>query len=733
MRKIYQTTQDYIDHEKFARKDRIGYINSHYGRDVVAYDGEGIGEGRGHRYVLMLNNKGDVLRSIDGISTQQAFNFLFECKRKYPDALHVSYGFSYDVNMILRGVDHDVPFKHLKMLAKNKRVFWKNYEIQFVPRRYLTISRYEREYGDKRDKQPIESITIWDFLSFFQQSFVDALKGCFTKQELDVLRLDEIEMGKENRIYFTEVDLVSGYIESYSTRECVALEELVKRFRKDCTDSGIRLKRYDGAGAAAAALLQSHGLDKIIRPNGNMLPFLDYAGQVAYGGGRSELFKYGHTDKKVYHADIIGAFPSVMPEMVDLSDGEWLHYAGKDDFIYEEKYDFALYKIYWDFRYIMSNGNRHHKNPYDIMFPFFYRMPWQEPRIYYPPQGYTWVWSPELRAANKFRNYLGGEIHVLETYRFLPYGKNKPFAFINDMYARRLAYKKQGRNGQALALKLAMNAIPGKLAQGKGYSGKGDYDAKGVMGAGGLYRGKPPYHNILYAGYITSSVRAKVFEAAMQDPSSVIAIATDGIWSTRPLGLKQGEWMGEWDVEELDGFTSVQAGIYFSKKREGENIFHYRGFNQGSIREEDVIEEWSKKGYSLMVPTRRFVTMGTALASEKMYEEKWGTWEEMDRRLQIQPNQMLKRQVFLGRDGRPSEEAANNLISTTASHVMMFDENIKSWERFKSGSDRWGVSVETYLSRRHMLPWDEKEQKSDTQMWIEEQERISEEIIDSEI
>jgi hypothetical protein len=177
----------------------------------------------------------------------------------------------------------------------------------------------------------------------------------------------------------------------------------------------------------------------------------------------------------------------------------------------------------------------------------------------------------------------------------------------------------------------------------------------------------------------------------------------------------------------------VQAGIYFTRKDSyhdgGDPVYHYRGFNQGSIDEQEVIKKWSERGYSLNIPTRRFITMGTALASEEMYNDLWCTWNESVRMLQIQPNQMLKRQADLESDGKPNPAAATSLLDTYASDVMMFTENVK---RF-STHDIHGQSLENYLSRKHRLPWDAPVHKTEMELFIEEQEKVAWEITDSEI
>lgn len=720
LKKKYSTPEEYLKAQKEMSKD---WPSRH--RGFVAWDGEGIGDGTDHRYVLMVNSEGDALFESErgqGIDTQKALRFLLDGKEKYPNDIHVMYGMNYDVNMILNGTGRQVPFKHLKTLMRNKRVYWRNFEIQYIPRRYFIVSEYEKVYGDKRGMKPFRSITIWDALSFFQQSFVDALVGVLNYHELiEDVEMDVIVYGKLHRGEFTyenmdtekDVNMVS-----YCSAEVGALKKLMEVFRDDCKESGIQLRRYDGAGAAAAALMGSYNVPGLISKGLHMLsPELETALQVAYGGGRSEMFKFGHTDEVIHHYDIDGAFPSVMPDLYDISHGEWKHF---DDYFVSTPGELALYKVYWDFRYVLDvNEKRHRRNDFDVMFPFFYRTPWQEPRIFYPPQGYSWVWAPELAAAEKHRRYLQGEIQILEQWKFFPSDDYKPFAFVTDMYAKRQEYKRQGKDGQALALKLALNAIPGKMAQSVGYR---------RMHAGDESRGRPPFFNLVYPGYITSAIRAKVFDACMQNPRAIIAVATDGIWSTAPLNLDVGDNLGQWKYEKLKGFTSVQAGIYFTRKEEG-NVFHYRGFNQGSISEEKVIQAWADRAYSIKVPTRRFITMGTALASEETYNEKWCSWDTSERSLQIQPNQMLKRQIMLEKDGLPPAEAATSLIDTYASDVMMFTENVKQFGE----KDKHGVSLEEYLSKKHKLPWDDPTPKSDIERFIEEQEAIAHEITDSDM
>jgi hypothetical protein len=65
---------------------------------------------------------------------------------------------------------------------------------------------------------------------------------------------------------------------------------------------------------------------------------------------------------------------------------------------------------------------------------------------------------------------------------------------------------------------LGINSVYGKFAQRVGK------------------RGEPPaYGSLWYAAAITAGTRRKLLQAALSDPSAIIAFATDAVFSTRAL------------------------------------------------------------------------------------------------------------------------------------------------------------------------------------------------------
>lgn len=714
-------TKIYVERRKAAHRLRqeefqVRRLIHHSNRQFIAWDGEGInacgtdepcGEiyNKGgnneyrnhkpdcHRYVLLMNSVGGKIVDMNGISTKQALKFICETGELFPDAIHVIYGGSYDVNMILK----DLKRPAIERLVKKKACLYDDYRIEYVSRKYVKITRRERMPYAPWNKRPvINSVTIYDAIGFFQGSFVKNLKKCLPSNDGFDIKL--IEEGKKRRGEFTEED-IKEFVARYTQEELKALVKLMEYLRGCFIGANIHMRRWDGSGAAASAVLREHNVKSLYWNDfeqGPMPDGVEHAMQVGYGGGRSEMCKWGYTNRKVYHYDIISAYPSVMPLLPALYGGFWIHGVGEG--VLTPLTPWTLYKIYWDYEHTFDkSGKRLGWNDSNDIYPFFYRQPWREPRVFYPPRGYSWVWEPELSTALKWQPQLKGKIVCFEKWQFVPnpYITDRPFSFVPEMFELRQKYKEEG-NGAQLALKLVINTLYGKTAQTKGYK----LDDRGNLI-------KPPYYSLFYAGLITSYTRAKVYDAAMQQPSSIIAFATDGLWSTTPLKLDIGNGLGQWEAEELDSYTSVQAGVYFYTK-DGEQGFHYRGFNQGSIEEWAVADAWENSRAHLVIPTRRFVTMGSAIASQERFDTHWHTWDNSPRILQVVP----------GNGGKRIARAEAKDYWQGTQHLMPADVEYPHWFAHNIHSE--ADLTEEYLSKPHPLPWEEnqiseKEQDSDVQ------------------
>ncbi len=688
---------------------RKKYYHAHL-RPFIAFDGEGIGEGKEHRYVMAMTNMDEPIMNKEGISTRQALNYICDSVKVHPTGIFVCYGASYDVNMILR----DVPLESLKLLQAGQKIKYKNFTLEYRQRKCFIITRYKeftKQYIptgkiNKKGKeifksQHTERVTLWDVIGFFQGSFVKTLKEFFPDESEQVfLQLDKIEEGKKERGTFT-VDMLD-FMEEYTHCEVHALVALMNRLRDYCLEADIVLKRYDGAGAIAAALLGKYFPTQPPKHNRKYYPEIEKkqelltqdgsygkgiipwqvqeASQYAYGGGRVECFKYGHTDSLTWNYDERSSYPDKMRYLPNLAGGTWEN--NKIGNLLPN----SLYKIYWEYPQGLP------------LYPFFYRDIFNS--IKYPFKGYSWVWYPELEKALKWVSSMHGNIEIVDSWLFYPEDDTKPYAFVEELYKIRSEWKKQGRAAQ-VCLKFGYNSFYGKTVQRLGYTKESDR--------------LPPFFQLQYGGLITSGTRANLFDIAMSSPDSIIAIATDGIWSELPLPVTLGEGLGQWEEKILSSFTSIQAGVYFGIVQESnEKIHHYRGFNEKTFNEEMVMQAWLDGKETLEVPTKRFITLGTGISSEERYQTKWRTWEEANRNLSLKPDESGKRYDDL--PWTHNLNPAYMLLDTqaTEAHKMMF-YNMKNLE-------------ESALSLKHPLPWEEKE----IDMEIEEDEAEQLEVQESE-
>jgi hypothetical protein len=267
------------------------------------------------------------------------------------------------------------------------------------------------------------------------------------------------------------------------------------------------------------------------------------AAQHAYFGGRIEIGKIGRHLGKIYHYDINSAYPSAQWDLPALTCGQWVHY---DWNIYRvdlfEKMTLCL--VEWDF-------------PGAIWGPFPYRSARQR-KVLFPEKGVNWVWLPEVKAAMQaMKGRKKWKLSIKEVWEFQPdITSFQPYKFMKEYYELRQEMVKETKekgipHGEEKIIKLGLNSGYGKTAQHAGYHPE--------------TKQKPPYHNLAYAGYITSTTRAKLYEAAMQSPENIICIATDGIFSTVPLTLDcpKEKILGKWEASEHDELILVQSGFYY--------------------------------------------------------------------------------------------------------------------------------------------------------------------------
>lgn len=578
--------------------------------EFVAWDGEGVTENGAHRYIMLVSSDDDVLmRNGDALSTRECLALLTERGRLRPNAIHCAFGASYDVNMILADCTH-------RQIARVWAGEWVmvsgRYMVNYHPRKSFSV----RRIGDKRAR-----IVLWDVFGFFQSTFVDALKKYRAIHPDDIAL---IAQRKQERSAFRVEQL--NDILHYCKLECQSLVALMRELRDNLMTAGLRISRWDGAGACAAALLQRQGIVAHKRSRERTPANVLRAAQAAYAGGRTELLQYGHApNDAVYHYDINSAYPSAMRDCPSLSDGQWQRItdprAIRQRIAYaadSARHQFCLCYCEWAY----DDGA--------IAYPFFWRS--YDSSIFYPQHGSGWHWLPEYLAAEKAMD--GGSVRgrctIRELWDYVNVSGVYPFEWINELFVQRAEWKRSGV-GAEKALKLAINSLYGKTAQHVGGTA-----------------GQPPrFHQLEWAGFITSCTRATLYNALAPairlgrtqrtTRNRGIMLATDAVYSLIPLDVSIGESLGQWSYEKHDGITVVQSGVYWTYN-DGKAKPFCRGFDKGSLHRDAIIAAWKRGDVTYDASLTRFITMGSALQGSSTFAENWRQWRTAPRVLALSPD-----------------------------------------------------------------------------------------------
>lgn len=566
--------------------------------EFVAWDGEGVTIRKRHQYVMLMNSQeAGTLVNPTGIPTRDALETLCEVGQQFKHSIHVVFGGSYDVNMILG----DCTYEQVQSIWAGlwTPVCGGRYSVSYRARKSFSIRRVLRA---SRTAGHGSDIVLWDVFGFFQATFVDAMeKFLGTSDELELIRIR-----KAQRSTFKMSNLEQ--IKSYCALECRSLVKLMEMLRDNLAEANLPIRRWDGAGACAASLLQREQIVNHKRSRDDTPDGVLYAAQAAYAGGRTELVRYGHAPKtRIHHYDINSAYPAAMRECPSLTHGTWSHRRGA----HVGSYHFAMYHVRWAF----DDAD---------MYPFFWRA--HDTSIYYPQKGEGWCWFPELAAARDAitRGVLRGSISVLESWTWQPTVRESPFMFLDDLFIQRAQWKRDGV-GAEKALKLAINSCYGKTAQHIG----GSKDAP------------PRFHQLEWAGYITSKTRAMVYRActmSSKKKARIIMVATDGVYSLDALTLPCSKTLGEWDAQEHQGITVAQSGVYWTDEGDGSVKMYCRGFDKGTLVRGQILRSWRQRAATYDATLTRFVTMGSGLVTRDAFATRWRQWRTCPRVLKLSPD-----------------------------------------------------------------------------------------------
>lgn len=453
-----------------------------------------------------------------GITTREMFDLLLEAEEESPDSIHIIYGGEYDFNMMLRNVD----LRNLWALKNYGKTTWHEYKIEHIPRKWLIV------------KKGTTVVRVFDVVSFFAAPYVTALLENQIGTEDEVARIKE---GKRQRESFTFADL--DFIEPYWRTELKLLPELMDKLREAFYRAGVFIHYWHGPGALARYMLRHHKIKECMARD---LPEqVHTAARFAFCGGRFEPFQAGLYEGRVINRDVNSAYPYAATLLPDLSTGYWEHVTNVDRSQLRQD-QFAV----WHIRYEKLNVDR--VGLCVEPQPLFRRL--HDDRVQWPNSVEGWYWSPEAYTVrdNRYAEFIEGWVYHDSGIR--------PFKWLSEYYDHRRMLKVSGDPMQ-LAFKLGPNSVYGQLAQRAGWQ---------------RYKGPPTFHQIEWAGFITSVCRAMVYEVASYawEQNGLISIDTDGVYATCDLPDSilpngTGSGLGQWEASEVPGVLNWQSGVYWVK------------------------------------------------------------------------------------------------------------------------------------------------------------------------
>jgi len=562
-------------------------------KEAVAFagvDGEGGDIDGTHEYLLLRAGR-YVLETGKPLTAYECFGFLADLPK---DRIYVSFAFDYDVTMMIRAL----PAHRIAALFDRKKRAIKDPRSGKETGQYYPVrvghGEFEIDYMPHKEFKVRRKGGLWtvvsDTFTFFQSSFVRALRKWFDDSPQYEQHIDRIAAGKEMRHEFGEVDENER---EYNALECVMLEMLMERFRDLCTELDIFPRKWQGPGNLVTAVFRREGMPTkfdICVPLG-----VWEAANAAYYGGRFEASTYGLINKKVWQYDINSAYASHYRDLPCLQHGTW----ERINRLPEDSNSI----------YFASVRFRHRSKA------AWYTVPVRSEKgtLLFPREGAGVYWCHELRVLEQY-----ADVEVESGYRYVKHCDCRNFDWVYALYDER---DRVGKNsGKGKVLKTVLATIYGKLAQSKGH---------------------PIFANPIWSGLVVSYCRAKLVSAALQMEGGwdVLMLATDGLFCTTERDLTIGRDLGEWTVEEHDSLFIIQSGLYLMPGVAPKT----RGVPQSKIIAMDsefreVWDTWMGNADmgevpSIAVPLRVFVSARLAHARRKPWTA--GIWREESKKVRF--------------------------------------------------------------------------------------------------
>jgi DNA polymerase type B, organellar and viral len=252
--------------------------------------------------------------------------------------------------------------------------------------------------------------------------------------------------------------------------------------------------------------LKQIALDPSAPPGPRALVWSTYA----YFGARIEAPMQGKTRGRLFSNDISSAYPAQIAKLPSMAGGRWRQ-------VFRPTREQVISSS-------MLSMFRAKTLGFPLTLPF-YPLPWRTKAgaVVYPPDAYgIWMRDDMIGLFEFHDRFRRGEIEVIEGLIFEPADPNsRPFAFVSSMFDYRARlFRADKKDVRATSIKLALNSLYGKLAQGVGGSEE-----------------PPLFASPWMAAAVTAGTRLQLLRAALTKPYEIVSFATDELVSKSPLDI----------------------------------------------------------------------------------------------------------------------------------------------------------------------------------------------------
>lgn len=412
------------------------------------------------------------------------------------------------------------------------------------------------ELSWKLEDGSTDRVRVYDAGQTFGTSFSETAGTLLELSEYDRTQLLKVEAKAPEQTYAERAQEFDGLRHSLTRSTQITAKTLSKFYR---TISPLFEHELDielhGPGKLAEQFLAMtarneldwDGDESLLLTNREQIellgPDIYEMANAAYYGGIFETLAHGRIDGPVYQYDLNSAYPAAIAQLPSLR-GATVRTTEDRDEALQALADGAIVLASVDFvatqKLIGALPVRHRGKEQEDGS--------SNEVSYRPGLGITQVPLQEVldAEANGLLEKWGLiEAAIIEVDRELP----KPFAHVAALYNRRLEAGKKSPLG--LAIKLILNSLYGKMAQGFSYD----------------------YASPVYAALISSAVRSEIYRAIGTHPHGVaglIRVETDAVFFfTEHPTLPLSDRLGEWDLTQYDGgIWSIGPGLWASMVRD---------------------------------------------------------------------------------------------------------------------------------------------------------------------